>query len=252
MDPTLPLITDPERAREVLTHCPMPPVRPDAASGIAWLRAQVPRFSNGAEHRRRHALVLAELDRLDPSALRIAARTAEGPLAHVQVLADALGLRGVSVAAVEVVAAHYQPHIPPTPEADAAVAELVAACGGVADETTAARISLLVQACPATAALLANVRTVRADIAEHGWATKALESALAQRPPVPRTRRVVDGNLVDIDLTRDGLSFGAGPHMCPGRAHALAIAAGILEAAPPRIFDPAGPVVPGAPSETKR
>ncbi|MGW0251246.1 hypothetical protein ACWDYH_31920 [Nocardia goodfellowii] len=250
MDATLPLITDPERAREVLTHCPMPPVRPDAASGIEWLRAQVPRFSNGAEHRRRRALVLAELDRLDPSALRIAARTAEGPLAHVQVLADALGLRGISVAAVKLVAAHYQPHIPASPEADAAVAEFVAACGGVADETTAARISLLVQACPATAALLANVRTVH--VTEHDWATNALESTLAHRPPVPRTRRLVDGNLVEVDLTRDGLSFGAGPHMCPGRAHALAIAAGILEAAPPHISDPAGPVVPGTPSETKR
>ena len=45
------------------------------------------------------------------------------------------------------------------------------------------------------------------------------------------TRRVRDGVDVHLDLTADpALAFGAGPHRCPGRAHATAIAAGVLAA----------------------
>ncbi|MEV6280834.1 hypothetical protein [Nocardia sp. NPDC051832] len=229
MDATLPLISEPQRVREALTHCPVPAVHRAATTGIGWLRAQVPRFSNGDEHRRRRALVLAELERLDPHALRTAARTTRGPLPHVRVLADALGLPDISVEAVELVAAHYQPHTPDNPAADGAVEDLIAACGGVADEVTAARISLLVQACQATADLLANARTQQLRAGASNRAAEVLARTMDQHPPVPRTRRIVDGELVELDLTRDGLGFGAGPHECPGRTHAIAIAAGILE-----------------------
>ncbi|WP_228540171.1 cytochrome P450 [Nocardia sp. XZ_19_385] len=230
MNATLPLITEPARVREVLAHCPMPPVDRGATTGIAWLRAQVPRFSNDDEHRRRRALVVAELERLEPDSLRIAARAADGRLAHVRVLADALGLHGISAEAVELVAAHYQPHTPDNPAADRAVEDLVAACGGSADEATAARISLLVQACQATTDLLANARMLHDQISENDWAAAVLARTMAHNPPVRRTRRIVDGELVELDLTQDGLGFGSGPHECPGQAHALAIAAGILEA----------------------
>jgi cytochrome P450 len=58
-----------------------------------------------------------------------------------------------------------------------------------------------------------------------------VEAELARISPdlLRRSRRVVDDELVELDLTQDGLGFGAGPHECPGREHAIAIATGIIE-----------------------
>lgn len=216
------LITEPDRVREVLTSAPMPAVpRTAQAVGIGWLRADVARFCDGVDHDRRRALVVAELARLSPQVLRERVRTVEGELPHVRVLAEALGIPDISVSAVAIAAAHYQPHEPDSAEADRAVAELVAACGGVADERTAARIGLLIQACQATGALVDNARRFE------GTADEVIARTMVEHPPVRRTRRVVDQELVEVDLT--GLGFGAGPHRCPGRDHALAIAAGIIE-----------------------
>ncbi|MCS7483946.1 hypothetical protein ACFFQW_28690 [Umezawaea endophytica] len=185
------MLTDPEYT--------VPPV-PDAVDGVAWLRASVARFSEGVPHRRRRAVVEAELAAVDPGALRdLAARRRSGP---VEVLAEALGL-SVAAEDVEVVARSYQPHTAITDEADEALARLVAACGAY-DEVTANRIGLLVQACAATAALVAGVH-----------------------PPVPTTRRVApDGAVVEVDLTDH--PFGLGAHACPGERHALAIAEGLV------------------------
>lgn len=77
------------------------PERPAAAAGppgasVAWLRATVARFSHGEPHRRRRALVEAELARLEPESLRQAAAAAPGGAARVRVvrtLAEALGCR---------------------------------------------------------------------------------------------------------------------------------------------------------------
>lgn len=172
------------------------PAVPDASEGVAWLRASVVRFSDGPAHERRRALVVAELAAVDPRAL--AEHRGTGP---VEILAGALGL-SVDPEDVDLVARSYQPHTAVTPEADEAVARLVDACGGW-DERTANRIGLLVQACAATAALVAGVR-----------------------PPVPVTRRIApDGTLVEVDLTEH--PFGLGAHACPGREHALAIAEGL-------------------------
>ncbi len=184
------MLTDPEYT--------VPPV-PDAVDGVAWLRASVARFSEGAAHRRRRALVEADLAAVDPEALReLASRRRSSPVA---VLAEALGLP-VAAEDVELVARSYQPHTAITDEADRALARLVAVCGGH-DEVTANRIGLLVQACAATAALVAGVH-----------------------PPVPVTRRIApDGTVVEIDLTDH--PFGLGAHACPGERHALAIAGGL-------------------------
>ncbi|MFI9010080.1 isocitrate lyase/phosphoenolpyruvate mutase family protein [Actinosynnema sp. NPDC053489] len=172
----------------------VPPV-PAAASGVAWLRAGVARFSEGADHVRRRALVARVLDGVDPGSLR-------RPGDPVAVLAEAMGLPRAVAPDVTAVAACYQPHVPVTAAADAAVARLVAACGGVWDEGTANRIGVLVQAGAATRALIAGVE-----------------------PPVPVTRRVgPDGSEVEVDL-RDAW-FGAGRHACPGREHALALVEG--------------------------
>ncbi|MFI1257614.1 hypothetical protein ACH4U6_28050 [Streptomyces netropsis] len=129
----------------------------------------------------------------------------------MEVLAEALGLPEGLADDVAVVAKSYQPHTAITEEADRAVTRLVEACGGVADEATANRIGLLVQACDATKALVANTAAGRTD------------------PPVPLTRRVApDGTLVEVSLAE--APFGIGPHACPGREHALALAAGLVEA----------------------
>ncbi|MFE9583062.1 hypothetical protein ACFYO1_42280 [Nocardia sp. NPDC006044] len=225
MNRIVPLITDPDQVRATLIDAPVPAVPAvDGPVGIAWLRAHVPRFSTGSEHQRLRALVTAELDRLSPADLRERARTADGPLPHVRVLTQALGLQDISVDAVALVAAHYQPFEPDNPLADEAVAELVAACGA-ADDATAARICLLVQACAATSALVANARELNAP----GTAEELIERTMNENPPLRSTRRVVDDEIVELDMRHPGLGFGAGPHACPGRAHAVAIATGIIE-----------------------
>lgn len=180
--------------REVMLTLPVPPV-PDGTSGMAWFRRAVARFSSGPDHHRRRALVEAELAAIDPDGLR-------GPDSRppAQRLAAALGVTVPVTADIAAIAAAYHPHLPITPAAEAGVERLIEVFGGVADERTAARISLLVQAHVATEALLAG-----------------------HNPPVPSTRRLApDGRVVDVDLT--GTPFGAGPHACPGRAHALALA----------------------------
>jgi len=172
----------------------VPPV-PSAATGVAWLRSSVVRFSEGADHVRRRALVERVLSTVDLDALRRAGEP-------VAVLAEALGLPRSVARDVASVAACYQPHVDVTAEADEAVARLVAACGGAWDEETANLIGVLVQASGAVRALLAGVE-----------------------PPVPVTRRVApDGSVVEVDLSEAW--FGGGRHGCPGEAHASALVEG--------------------------
>lgn len=224
---------------------PVPAV--DAPIGIAWLRAHVSRFSNGEEHARRRALVDGALARLEPAELRRAAREAAArPAAGarledipLEALAAALALPPGLAADVATAAAAYQPHAAADLEAaDAAVGRLVDACGGAADEATAVRICLLVQAA-GTAALLANAAR-RDDLSVP--VDELVSETLRGDPPVPTTRRVatasaagVDaGTIVTLDLTAGGdadLQFGAGLRPCPGRAQALALVAGALEGA---------------------
>jgi len=181
------------------------PSSPDAPAGVAWLRASVARFSNGATHQRRRALAVSELAAIDPNALRaLAIRRSTGP---VEVLAEALGLPATVAEDIVVIAKSYHPHTTITPAADQAVEHLVQILGAH-DETTANRIALLIQACDATTALVKNILAGRTD------------------PPVPKTRRVApNGETVEIDLTET--PFGAGPHACPARLHALALADGL-------------------------
>jgi 2-methylisocitrate lyase-like PEP mutase family enzyme len=169
----------------------------DADSGVAWLRAHVVRFSEGDEHARRRRYAQALLDEVDVGRLR-------RPGAPVAIFAEALGLDRHIAADVKLVAAAYQPHTPITAAADAALARLVAAAGGQWDESTAARIGLLVQAHDATQAMIAGAS-----------------------PPVPYTRRISpEGEEILVDLT--DTPFGAGRHTCPGREHALALVDGAL------------------------
>jgi hypothetical protein len=184
------------------------PTTPPATAGVAWLRSSVARFSNGVTHERRRALAVAELAGIEPDELRaLAIKRGTGP---VEVLAEALGLAPSIADDIAVIAKSYQPHTTITPEADLATARLVALLGAN-DERTANLIALLVQACDATKALVANALVGRTD------------------PPVPKTRRIApDGTTVEIDLTET--PFGAGPHACPGRLHAVALADGLVQA----------------------
>ncbi len=211
-------IDDPGDVLAVLTDdgCPVPPVPAAGGTGVAWLRSHVVRFSSGAEHRRRRSLVEAALRGVSPERLR--QRAGRTPHAPVLALAEALGVPGIRPGAVAEVAAAYQPHHDVTPAADAAVGELVAACGGVPDERTAATICLLVQAHRATADLVDGAL-------RHGT---PVEQTVRLAPPVRSTRRLRAGELVEVDLAT--VPFGAGAHACPGRQHALALAAGALDA----------------------
>ncbi|WP_370968842.1 hypothetical protein [Amycolatopsis sp. cg9] len=207
---------------------PVPPVPTDVPTGsVAWLRANVARFSNGPDHVRRRALAVSLLEPIGDLREKAFART-QGIVAAlddfdvmaevarpvpVGVLASALGLPDVS-ADVALVAAAYHPHVTPGAAAEAALGRLIEACGG-ADERAAARIGLLVQACDATAGLIGN----------------ELSAWLSGKPvgqPVLSTRRRIDG--ADVPVPLEGTPFGAGPRACPGSRHATALAAGVFQA----------------------
>ncbi|MER7766056.1 hypothetical protein [Kitasatospora sp. NPDC096140] len=280
-------------ADPALVPLPAAPVAPGGPAGVARLRAAVARFSSGEPHARRRALVLADLERLDPAALRVAAAGGFEPdvrLRVVRVLAAALGLADPEALARDIVtvARSYFADAPDDPEADAAVGRLLPAmsgtvCGpegacdperphdpvgadggeavcGADEETAANRIGLLVQACDATAALVERVRR------NGGGPVGALreDPRLREDPPVRVMRRlaaratevggaaVPAGTHVVLDVAAaqaqapEGvlLTFGAPPRICPGRAHALAIAEGIVFGA----SDPADPELVGADS----
>ncbi|MDN5852821.1 MAG: hypothetical protein L0K86_08245 [Actinomycetia bacterium] len=158
--------------------------------GMGWLRSHIARFSEGTEHIRRRDLVVGLL-----AGLEVEPEVGEDPTAC---LVRALGLPQSFIDAVETIAAAYHPHLPTTPEADAAVERFVAQFGD-RNETVAATISLLVQAHAGTHALI--------DVLRDG----------ADRAPVPATRRVApDGIVVEVDLT--DAHFGRGAHACPGEA----------------------------------
>jgi hypothetical protein len=210
---------------------PVPPVPTDVPLGsVAWLRASVARFSNGADHARRRSLAVDLLAEVEPEVLRRRAFEAAGGdprLVVVGVLAGELGLPVVASDVVAVAAA-YHPHVTPSAEAEAALGRLVAACGGTTGELAAARIGLLIQACEATAGLIRNaVPLVRAGTPPE----EAVAEVLRADPPVSHTRRRVDGEDVLVPLA--GTPFGAGPRECPGPAHAIALATGVLAA--PRV-----------------
>ena len=163
------------------------PVALPAPSGVGWLRGAVARFSEGDDHLRRRALVVDVIDRLGLVSYDGTPTTS---------LLAALGLPADLEADVALVAAAYQPHLPQSEEADLAADRLVAACGG-RTENAAAVVCVLVQAHPATLALIDERR------------------AGSSTPPVPFTHRVLpNGEEVLVDL--HDAHFGRGPHQCPG------------------------------------
>ncbi|MFG2089922.1 MULTISPECIES: cytochrome P450 [unclassified Spirillospora] len=239
---------------------------------LAWLRQTVCRFSEGADHERRRSIVVDELDAIDPDRLRLRARdrvlAGDDPeLVPVLVLGEALGVTDLGTLghAVPLAASGYL-----TGEgrdgADAAVATLVRLLGPGPDERIAGRIAVLVQACEATAALVrAALPYARRPESRGRPASRVVAETLRFDPPVPVMRRVAAegarlngraiprGTAVTLDVRaanrdpgvfeRPGrfdadrrepphLTFGAGRRPCPGRGHALRLAAGVVEAVP--------------------
>jgi hypothetical protein len=238
---------EPSVTAQVLTEpgWEVPAVSDGPPGSVAWLRAHVVRFSRGAEHPPRRAIVFDLLAALDPTALGRQARELASRRRHagqpdvttvpVDVLAAALGGSDVDSADVLALSSVYLPPAEPNAEADAAVARLVRAFGGGHDELTAHRVALLAQTCAATAALI-DRSAAHNDLEPD----EAIRRTLAEDPPARATRRTNDapvrlaghdlpaGSVVRVDLT--GTPFGAGAHACPGQAHALAMARGVLEA----------------------
>jgi cytochrome P450 len=247
-------------------RCVVAPVPESSGSGVAWLRAHVFRFSNGPMHARRRALAEARLAACDPVALRRRAHklsTMEPAMAParatVTVLSAALGIDPAAAPLIAEIAPSYFPGSDVPGSADDAVRELVTSLGGRFDEETATVIGLLVQSHEATAGLVANTL---AAYDRHGEAPveAMLVETLRHDSPIHYLRRVcaapygahVAQTHLELDIAAanrdpevfadperfdpyrpDGLghlTFGAGLRPCPGRVHALAIAAGIVEA----------------------
>jgi cytochrome P450 len=170
---------------------------------LAWLRATAPRFSEGPAHRRRRALTLSQLDRLDPADLRreAAKRTRTGLGADVMALARAvpaavlghgLGVADDDDALVPAVAVAAADYLVPQGEP------------GAADPA----VALLAEHVPAAGDLV------------------VLDIAAANRDPSVFT----GPDHFDPDRAAiPHLTFGAGRHRCPGAAHALALAEGMAE-----------------------
>lgn len=213
------------------------PAESGPEGSMAWLRATVARFAHGAVHARRRAYVEAELGRIDVDGLR---RLAAGLLGDdrtrvLRALASAMGLPELdeaAVAALCVVAADYFGG--DDPAADDAVRLLLPLMLTSDVEQAANRVGILVQACDATAALIASARGGSGD----------LHATIRSTPPVQVMRRVAlaatkvgtveipEGASVLLEVGPAGLTFGSGPRACPGRELALALAEGALTGSP--------------------
>jgi cytochrome P450 len=222
------------------------PSEPGPEGSMAWLRATVARFAHGEVHARRRMYVEAELARIDVDGLRRLAAGAVGDdrTRVLRALAEAMGLPRLddaAVGALRTVADNYFGG--DDPAADDAVRQLLPLMkpGGVEQthdveqtydmEQAANRIGILIQACDATAGLIAATRDGSGDV--HATLRTAPPVQVMKRTAIGATRigdvEIPDGELVLLEVGPLGLSFGAGPRVCPGQALALALAEGALE-----------------------
>jgi cytochrome P450 len=291
----VPAAAPPGPAGPVVPPGPAAPPGPPGPAGsvvpvgtLSWLRASVSRFANGAEHRQRRALAVAELRLLDPGRLRRAAHqravammtAAARPgqrfdvmalLARrvpMTVMAVSLGITQPQEAAdaAITIAAGYFPGSDPEAErqAGAATARLADLLSPAGADVIAARIALMVQGCDATGGLIGLALRLLQDTGQQcaAWPADAvLDQALWLTPVVRASRRTArvpagvnggprvgagDTVVCNIEAAhRDPaapghsapggavppiLTFGSGLRPCPGRAQALALAAGVVEA----------------------
>jgi cytochrome P450 len=246
---------------------------------LAWFRSSVSRFTNGADHGPRREAAAKVIAALDPSALRTEARlraSAElschttgaeidvmkrlAPLVPATALASSLDIPSPERVAELILrlSGGYFPGSPSAAELDAeqALGGLldVVAPNGRNDRLTlpaaVTKISLLVQTCGATAALIGNTLSLVHDFASPVATddfvqqacrfltpTKLMRRAVIEPAVVAGTELSVGTSVVcDIDAAnREGpatahLTFGYGIRPCPGSEIALALAAGVVDA----------------------
>jgi cytochrome P450 len=209
------------------------------------LRNVMARFSDGREHAARRASVEAAIASVDVHAVASAARArtqrdlARGELdvlaiaARVPVasLGEALGVRRSGqldelVADVGSIVSVIGRGCPADADSDAATTRVLERFAD-RPEGAVAWVSVLYQAMDATAALIS---------------TRVLEAATGTPavPAVPRTRRRATvaveigarrfdaGTELSVEFGAADLPFGAGPHSCPGRDLAVAIADAVV------------------------
>jgi cytochrome P450 len=253
------VVDDPAQVRAILAdpgYRVPDPGRGAPAGTMAWLRQNVARLSNGADHERRRELAEDLLRRLDPGVLRAGARDATNAAVDatggrpfdamtlvarrvpVRVLAEALDVADPEQATGQLaaVAGAFLPGMVDRGTADVSVARLAELLPAGPDEQVAARIGLLVQAYEATAGLIGNAVAAGMQAAVPRPAADVVAQTVRSNPPVRFTRRVTpSGETIALDLTaaRDDpaghLAFGSGPRACPGAAHARALAEGAVE-----------------------
>jgi cytochrome P450 len=253
------IVADPAQVRAILAdpaHTVPDPGSNAPPGTMAWLRQNVARLSNGADHTRRRGLAVGLLQRLDPGPLRsgsseatsaiidAAARRPFDAMALVArqvpglVLAAALGAAdpGLVTAQLPAVAAAYLPGSPGNAEADGCVARLTGLLPDGTGEQVAARIGLLIQAYAATAGLIGNAVVAGIQAGRPVPAAGLVAQVLRAGPPVRFTQRIAPtGETVALDLTVAGddpaghLAFGYGHRACPGPEHAIALAEGAAQ-----------------------
>jgi cytochrome P450 len=270
----------------------VPAVADDGAAvgTLSWLRASVSRFANGGEHEQRRAVVVGQLHLLDPQTLRrdcgertraelaragrsgqrvdLMARIArQVPMATMAAMLGAADPELAAQAVVAIAAGYFgTTDAQIASEAGAATVRLVSMLDPGDLAAAVACITLMVQACDATAGLIGGALHALQDTpsAGPGWSTGAvLSEVLRYSPPVKAIRRVAcspaaygeqliaagDTVLSSVDsANRDpavfesadvfdparhgpaSLTFGYGIRPCPGQDQALMLAAGLIDA----------------------
>lgn len=208
---------------------PLPAAESGPEGSMAWLRATVARFAHGAVHARRRAYVEAELARIDVDELRRLAsgRFGEDRTRILRALARAMRLPELDDAAIDAlctVAANYFGG--EDPAADDAVNLLLPLMRAGDPEQAANRVGILIQACDATAALIAAARDCSGKPPVQVMRRVALKTTEVGTVEIPQ------GASVLLEVGPVGLTFGSGPRVCPGRELALALAEGALAEAP--------------------
>jgi cytochrome P450 len=247
------VVAEPDAAVEVLSSPLVTPPPRDGAGSTLGLRRDMARFSRPGAHAPRRT----ELDELvvtvdDATTAALASRLTARQLKRRGGTAFDLGLvaRTVPVTAISIALGLLDEH----DEADAAAlvhdVELVAAVVGRGAEATcesdAATDRVLTRATdhrlPPVAAASILHQTLDATATLIGVSLLTRASGEPPAPVAPRTFRtaIADGQLGDIDLRAGdevtvelaaaGLPYGAGPHVCPGRALAESIAAAVIAA----------------------
>lgn len=213
------------------------PAPPDGS-----VQASMARFSEGDAHSRRRAVAESHLARLSPDKLRAAAKQRTASILEgrdeiemmtevartvpVAALAFALGAAEADldavVSATQRLCAALAPPLGTEPDDGWREVELLGKLLGLKTEArsdeTVNVVALLFQAMDATAGFIGN-----ALLAGDGAAQQTVIRTYRTGPDGARLA-------IALDDFSSNLPFGAGHHQCPGESHALALAAGALEA----------------------